>query len=227
MIRTLITLSQGQRFWIDTNTEELAYGNTRIDGPGKVSATGEDGQVNSWAWDRLIIATGSQPFSVPDFPFDDRLHTNVPGVFAIGDVLGPERVMLAHVASTEAMLAAENVMGADRAMDYTAVPGAIFTMPEVACVGLSEAQANAQGSDFRTDVVQFRTIGKAQVIGELAGQSANISDLSGLGRKMLFLDGHYSAINTSATLAVATPSHCRRPSRSRNTSQASMMVEAG
>jgi dihydrolipoamide dehydrogenase len=107
---------------------------------------------------------------------DDRLQTGVPGVYAIGDVLGPEKVMLAHVASTEAMLAAENALGAQRVMDYTAVPGAIFTMPEVACVGLTEAQAREQGIDTRSDSVLFRTIGKAQVIGELAGQAAIVSD---------------------------------------------------
>lgn len=109
-------------------------------------------------------------------PVDDRMQTAVADVFAIGDVLGPERVMLAHVASTEAVVAAENALGGDRTMDYTAVPSAIFTMPEVACVGLSEAQAKNRGLDVRSDTVLFRTIGKAQVIGELAGQATLVSD---------------------------------------------------
>lgn len=107
---------------------------------------------------------------------DEGMQTRVPGVYAIGDVLGPERVMLAHVASTEAMVAAENALGGERVMDYAAVPGAIFTMPEVACVGFTEAQAAEQGIDARSDTVLFRAIGKAQVIGELAGQATLVSD---------------------------------------------------
>ncbi len=335
---------------------KLVRGSAHIDGPGKASATGEDGQVQRWEWDRLIIATGSQPFSVPAFPFDgrlilssnhileieqvpesmvivgggvigcefacilsamgtavivvealdrllplpsvdagcskvleremkkrkikfyvnrvvesieghgdglavtigpspfasdlnekdkvpvtetvaqalvcigrspntkdiglstlglatdakgwipvdDRLQTGVPGVYAIGDVLGPERVMLAHVASTEAMLAAENAMGRDRAMDYTAVPGAIFTMPEVACVGLTEAQAKAQGIDARADTALFRTIGKAQVIGELAGQATIISE-SGSGKVLgvHIIGPHATDLLGEGTLAVS------------------------
>ena len=99
----------------------------------------------------------------------DRMETAVPGVYAIGDVLGPEKIMLAHVASTEGQVAAENAMGGSREMDYRVVPGAIFTTPEVANVGLSEAQARDKGYDVRADSVLFRTLGKAQVIGELAG----------------------------------------------------------
>jgi dihydrolipoamide dehydrogenase len=137
-------------------------------------------------------------------PVDDRLQTGVPGVYAIGDVLGPERVMLAHVASTEAMLAAENAMGAERVMDYTAVPGAIFTMPEVACVGLTEAQAKDQGIDARADTVLFRTIGKAQVIGELAGQATIISDVgNGKVLGVHIIGPHATDLLGEGTLAVS------------------------
>jgi dihydrolipoamide dehydrogenase len=138
-------------------------------------------------------------------PVDDRMQTGVPGVYAIGDVLGPERVMLAHVASTEAILAAENAMGGDRAMDYTAVPGAIFTMPEVACVGLTEAQARERGCDARTDTVLFRSIGKAQVIGELAGQASIVSD-AGSGKLLgvHIIGPHATDLLGEGTLAVAS-----------------------
>ncbi len=107
---------------------------------------------------------------------NDRMETGIEGVYAIGDVLGPEKIMLAHVASTEGQVAAENAMGADRLMDYRVVPGAIFTTPEVANVGLSEAQARDSGFDVRADSVLFRTLGKAQVIGEIAGQAKIVSD---------------------------------------------------
>ena len=334
----------------------LVRGSARIHGPGKVTTVGEDGLEQKWDWDRLIIATGSQPFSVPAFPFDgqkilssdhilgiedvpesilivgggvigcefacilsamgakvtvvealdrmlplpsvdagcskvleremkkrkikffvnrvvesieqdeagltatigpspfadnlkekdknpvavqvaqalvcigrspntrgiglstiglgtdakgwipvdDRMQTGVANVYAIGDVLGPERVMLAHVASTEAMVAAENAMGAKRVMDYAAVPGAIFTMPEVACVGLTETQANEQGMDVRSDTVMFRTIGKAQVIGELAGQATIVSDKdSGKVRGVHIIGPHATDLLGEGALAVA------------------------
>jgi dihydrolipoamide dehydrogenase len=107
---------------------------------------------------------------------DEGLRTNVAGVFAIGDILGPERVMLAHVASAEGLVAAENATGGDEKMDYGAVPGAIFTMPEVGNVGLTEAQALEAGMDVRADSVLLRTLGKAQAMGELAGEAKLISD---------------------------------------------------
>ena len=107
---------------------------------------------------------------------DERMETNKPGVYAIGDVLGPLKVMLAHVASTEGLVAAENAVGGNRTMDYSVVPGAIFTMPEVANVGLTETQAKEQGYNVRSDSVLFRTLGKAHVIGEIAGQAKIVSD---------------------------------------------------
>lgn len=107
---------------------------------------------------------------------DERMKTSVPDVYAIGDVLGPSKVMLAHVASSEGLIAAENAMGKDRIMNYNVVPGAIFTMPEVANVGLTEVQAKQQGYNIRSDSVLFRTLGKAQVIGEIAGQAKIVSD---------------------------------------------------
>lgn len=128
-----------------------------------------------------LEALGIQPDDRGWLVADDHMETGVPGVYAIGDLLGPAKIMLAHVAWTEAMVAAENAMGGDRSMDYTVVPGAIFTTPEVANVGLSETQAAERGLDLRTDSVLFRTLGKAQVIGEIAGEAKIISD-AGSGR---------------------------------------------
>ncbi len=107
---------------------------------------------------------------------DERMETSVTDVFAVGDVLGPSRVMLAHVASSEGLIAAENALGGNRRMDYRVIPGAVFTMPEAAWVGLSEAQARAQGLPVRSDSVLFRTLGKAQVIGEIAGEAKLVSN---------------------------------------------------
>jgi len=105
-----------------------------------------------------------------------RMETAIAGVYAIGDILGPEKIMLAHVASDEGLTAAENAMGGDRQTDYAVIPSAIFTAPEVANVGFTEAQAKDAGRTIRADTVLFRTIGKAHVIGEIAGQAKIVSD---------------------------------------------------
>jgi dihydrolipoamide dehydrogenase len=134
---------------------------------------------------------------------NDRMETKIPGVYAIGDLLGPSKIMLAHVASTEGIVAAENAMGANRTMDYSVVPGAIFTTPEVANVGLSEAQAKEQGHTVRADSVLFRTLGKAQVIGEIAGEAKIISNAnSGKILGVHIVGPHATDLIAEATLAM-------------------------
>jgi len=108
---------------------------------------------------------------------DDRMETSVPGVYAVGDLLGPSKIMLAHAASEEGKIAAENAMGKNHKMDYSKVPGVIFTSPEVAGVGLTEAGAKAAGYNTRADKVLFRSLGKAHVLGEIAGQAKVVSDI--------------------------------------------------
>jgi dihydrolipoamide dehydrogenase len=71
------------------------------------------------------------------------METNLPGVYAIGDVVG--KTWLAHVAETEGEVAAENALGHAARMDYTVVPRVIYTFPEIASVGLTEAQAAERG----------------------------------------------------------------------------------
>ncbi len=99
-----------------------------------------------------------------------KMETNIPNVFAIGDVLGPEKIMLAHVASNEALVAVENCLGGKREMNYDVVPAGIFTCPEVANVGLTETGAREKGIDCCAHTTLFRELGKAQAMGEIAGQ---------------------------------------------------------
>ena len=107
---------------------------------------------------------------------DEKMETRAPGVYAVGDILGPSKSMLAHTAATEGIVAAENALGKNRVMDYKAVPSAIFTMPEVADVGLTESQAKKHGYNTRSDSILFRKLGKAHVIGAIAGQAKIVSD---------------------------------------------------
>ena len=105
---------------------------------------------------------------------NDRMETNVPGVYAIGDVTAV--MMLAHVASRQGIVAAINACGGSAAMDYSAVPAAIFTVPEIASVGLRGFQAEKAGIDVKTGRFQYRALGKAHAIGEIAGFIKVIAD---------------------------------------------------
>jgi dihydrolipoamide dehydrogenase len=134
---------------------------------------------------------------------DEALRTSASGVFAIGDILGPAKVMLAHVASTEGEIAAENAMGGEKAMRYDLVPGAIFTAPEVADVGMTESQAAAGGIPVRADSVLFRTLGKAQVLGELSGQAKIVSHgETGQVLGVHIIGPHATDLIAEATLAI-------------------------
>jgi dihydrolipoamide dehydrogenase len=134
---------------------------------------------------------------------DDNMRTRNPDVFAIGDVLGPDKVMLAHVASTEGLVAADNATGGDRRMDYRCIPSAIFTMPEVGTVGLTESQARQQGIDARADSVLFRSLGKAQAMGELAGEAKIVSDArTGKVLGVHLIGPHATDLVAEGTLAI-------------------------
>lgn len=100
---------------------------------------------------------------------DDFMRTSARNIYAIGDVTGPSRVMLAHVATAEGLCAVSNCLGDEKAMDYAAVPSGIFTSPEIGVVGLSESEALKHGFKARSAVFQFRELGKAQAMGELPG----------------------------------------------------------
>jgi dihydrolipoamide dehydrogenase len=98
---------------------------------------------------------------------NSRMETNVDGVYAIGDVLG--KVMLAHVASAEGIVAVENIMGKAREMDYQKVSSCIYTFPEVASVGLKESEAKQKGYKIQVGKFPYLHSGKALAMGEAEG----------------------------------------------------------
>ncbi len=137
---------------------------------------------------------------------DEGLATTAAGVFAIGDLLGPDHVMLAHVAGAEAAVAAENALAPGqhkRRMDYRAVPAAIFTAPEVAVVGSSETEAVRAGLDVRSTTVLFRSLGKAHAIGEIAGQAKIVfQPRDGRIRGVHLIGARATDLIAEATLAI-------------------------
>jgi dihydrolipoamide dehydrogenase len=121
-----------------------------------------------------IEKIGIQKGSHGEIIVNERMETNVPGVYAIGDVVGG--LLLAHVASEEGLTAVKNIMGGDKKMDYSVVPAAIFTSPEIASVGLREQQAIEKRIKVRTGHLQFRTLAKAHIVGEIEGMIKIVSD---------------------------------------------------
>jgi dihydrolipoamide dehydrogenase len=99
---------------------------------------------------------------------DERMATSVPGVWAIGDVTG--KLMLAHVASAMGVVCAENIAGAPTVtLDYEAMPRAIYSQPQVASFGMTEAQAKERGLEVKVGRFPFQANGKALGFGEYAG----------------------------------------------------------
>jgi dihydrolipoamide dehydrogenase len=98
---------------------------------------------------------------------NDRYETNVPGIYAIGDLIhGP---MLAHKASEEGVAVAENLAGKHGHVNYAAIPSVIYTAPELAAVGLTEEQVKEQGTPYRVGKFPFLANGRAKCLDETEG----------------------------------------------------------
>jgi len=105
---------------------------------------------------------------------NEKMETNVPGIYAIGDVTGI--AMLAHVASHQGIVAADNAIGNTSAMHYHAVPAVIFTHPEIATVGMTLEEAKEKGYDAKVGSFPFQALGKAQAAMETEGFAQIIID---------------------------------------------------
>ncbi|MBN2084251.1 MAG: dihydrolipoyl dehydrogenase [Anaerolineales bacterium] len=109
---------------------------------------------------------------------DERMATSIPGIWAVGDVTG--KLMLAHVGSAMGKACAENIAGKQGAvLDYEFLPRAVYSRPQVASFGLTEAQAAARGISIRTVRFPFQANGKALGLGEYGGWAKLIADESG------------------------------------------------
>jgi dihydrolipoamide dehydrogenase len=98
---------------------------------------------------------------------NDRMETTVSGVYAAGDAVGG--MLLAHVATREGVVAAENALGGSRRASYDAIPSTIYTLPEIARVGVTEEQAKRDGTAVVTGRFPFAANGKAKGLGEEDG----------------------------------------------------------
>jgi dihydrolipoamide dehydrogenase len=141
--------------------------------------------------ERVLVGVGFAPNTAPlgldaaGVRLDDRgwvdvdayAQTSVPGVWAIGDVTG--KLLLAHVASQQGVTAVEKIAGREPPpLDYERMPRAVYCQPQVASLGITEAQARARGLDVLTGRFPFRANGKAMAIGETEGFVKLVVDAS-------------------------------------------------
>lgn len=138
--------------------------------------------------DMLLVAIGRKPVTAGlnleaagialdergYIPVDELSRTDVPNVYCIGDVSG--RMQLAHAATSQAVYAVEHALREEEHIEEVVIPGVIFTSPEVALVGLTEAEAKGQGIEIATGAFHFRGLGKALASNETEGFVKIIAD---------------------------------------------------
>ncbi len=155
-----------------TATIEGADGKTEeITADRLISAVGVQGNIENLGLEALGIKTDRGCIVI-----DGYGKTNVPGVYAIGDVAGPP--MLAHKAEHEGVICVEKIAGVPgvHPMNRLMIPGCTYCHPQVASVGLTEAKAKEAGHDIRVGRFQFQANGKAIALGEDQGLIKTIFD---------------------------------------------------
>lgn len=156
---------------------------------GKVVIDYQDGNGDaSMTVDKLIVAVGRRAYTdkvlSPEAGLEqderglihvnDRCETNIPGIYAIGDVVrGP---MLAHKGSEEGVMVAEIIAGEHGHVNYDVMPNVIYTHPEIAWVGKTEEQVKAEAIDYQCGSFPFAASGRAKAKGDAAGQVKIIRD---------------------------------------------------
>ena len=190
-----------------------------------VKAIRREGSVLKVVWDTpegeqgvegqmVLMATGRAPYteglglSELGIKIDDRaivvnerLETNIPDVYAVGDVLG--KSMLAHVASYEGEVAVENALGRSRLADYRAVPSCVFTQPEIAGVGITEKAAKESGIPHKVSKFPFAACGRAVAMDETMGMVKMICDAeNGRVLGMHIMGPHASDLIAEGVLAI-------------------------
>lgn len=178
-----------------------------------LTAKGKKGDISISA-DLVLVSAGRRPLTAglnletlgiatDEHRFikvDENYATTVPGIYAIGDVIGG--LMLAHVASEEGIVAVEKMAGHSSQLHYNAVPSCIFTFPEIATVGMSEEECVSQGIKYRVGKFNFAANGKALTLGETDGLVKVIADEDGVIRGVHIIGPHASDLILEGTMLV-------------------------
>ncbi len=187
--RLLDRLLRKQGLEVRVNTRVVR---SRISGEEVVLALESGGKEEHASFDKVLVSVGRKPLtrglgleigvrldSRGFVMVDQKYRTNIPGLYAIGDLIpGP---MLAHKASAEGIAAVEGIAGLDSEVDYDAIPSVIYTSPEVATVGKTEEELKKLVVDYRAGVYPFTGNDRARCLGETAG-FAKILAHAGSGR---------------------------------------------
>ncbi|MEQ1440754.1 dihydrolipoyl dehydrogenase [Fontimonas sp. SYSU GA230001] len=204
------------------------------------------GEKKTETFDKLIVAVGRRPYTknlgveTVGVALDERgfvkvdahYKTNVPGVYAIGDVIGG--AMLAHKGIEEGVALAEQLAGHHTQVNYNAVPSVVYTMPEIAWVGLSEEQAKAKGYEIKTGLGPFAANGRAKAMEQGAGSIKVIADAKSDRILGVHMVGPYvSELLAEAVLALEFAATCEdlaltmhsHPTLSENFHEAVLLVD--
>ena len=179
-----ILTKQGLEFHLETKVTGANVHDNQVVIEGQVK-----GQAKQFDADQVLVAVGRRPFTAGlgmedvgvakdaktgQIIVDDQYQTNVKGIYAIGDLIaGP---MLAHKAEDEGITFAEILAGQKSRVNYDAIPGVIYTWPEVAAVGLTEEQVKERGSEYRVGKFPFAANGRARCLDEIDGFVKIIAD---------------------------------------------------
>ena len=162
--------------------------NAQADANGVTLTIDKDGVSETARYDKVLVAIGVLP-NTEDLgletvgvatergyiAIDDRMATNVPGIYAVGDVTG--KLALAHVASAQGVTAVEAIAGEEtQPLNYAFMPRATYCHPQVASFGLTEAQAREQGYDVKIGRFNVQASGKAVAMGEMDGMVKLVID---------------------------------------------------
>ncbi len=176
--RGLHTILEREGITILTDTRVTGISSKK--GKAHVKVQEKSGETTQLTSEKVLISVGRTPYtnglgletiglemSGGFIQVNARMETNVDGVYAIGDVVG--KIMLAHAASAQGVVAAENIMGKSREIDYRRIPNCVYTFPEIASVGLKEKEARDSGLDIRVGKFPYLYSGKAIAMGEPEG----------------------------------------------------------
>jgi dihydrolipoamide dehydrogenase len=166
-LRTGVTVTGAKR---DGDRVVLSLGDETIEGDHVLVSVGRRPSLTGIDAAALGLDLGRRG----EIMVDAQMRTNLPNVYAIGDVVGGK--LLAHKAQDEGVVAVENIAGHPAAMNYRPVPSVVYTWPEIASVGLAEHEAQASGRPFRVGRFPYSANGRARTAGESAGFVKLIAD---------------------------------------------------
>ena len=174
---TKVLKKQGMKFYVSHKVKSVERNGDAV----IVQAENAKGETITLEGDYSLVSVGRRPYTdglnadkagvkISDrghVEVNDHLQTNVPNIYAIGDVV--RGAMLAHKAEEEGTMVAEILAGQKPHIDYNLIPGVVYTWPEVAAVGQTEEQLKASGAEYKVGSFPFKALGRARASGDLDG----------------------------------------------------------